>query len=43
MGDISSPTIPVSESAEVSETFLPLIYQIEGPTIYTLQLVDDFL
>ena len=41
MGDTTLPVIPVTESAEIFESFLRLIYPIEPPAIDSLQLVDD--
>lgn len=40
-GTVLLPTVTVVESAKVFETFLRLIYPIEPPAIYSLQLVDD--
>jgi len=40
-GDDTLPVIPVTESAEVFEIFLRLIYPLEPPAITSLQLVDD--
>ena len=40
-GDTTIPVIDVTESAEVLEAFLRLIYPIVPPDISSLQLVDD--
>jgi len=40
-GEITLPVIPVTESPEIFETFLRLIYPIEPPAMISLQLVDD--
>ena len=39
--DVALPVIPITESADVFEVFLRLIYPVEPPTITPLQLVDD--
>jgi len=40
-GEITLPIIPVTESPEIFDTFLRLIYPIEPPAMASLQLVDD--
>jgi len=40
-GDVTIPIIQITESAEVFEVFLRLIYPVEPPAITSLQLVDD--
>ena len=39
--DVALPVIPITESADVFEVFLRLIYPVEPPTITSLQLADD--
>jgi len=40
-GDITIPVIQITESAEVFQVFLRLIYPVGPPAITSLQLVDD--
>ena len=40
-GDTSLPIIPVTESADVFEVFLRLIYPVEPPAITSLKLLDN--
>jgi len=41
--DATLPTVQITESAGVFETFLRLIYPIEPPTVNSLQVVDHLL
>ena len=40
-GDVALPIIPITESSDVFEVFLRLIYPLEPPTVTSLQLVGD--
>jgi len=40
-GDVTLPIVQVTESADVFEVFLQLIYPVEPPPVTSLQLVDD--